>query len=99
LPLLAVPSIRVGTQPQSTALPDELFGTIASLDNARCDSFGTFLLDDVEFYHDRGDLRQAEPDRKRKEKDLRERAQVSQRAKRSSFTSGKTKIAHGRSRE
>jgi hypothetical protein len=63
LPVLAVPIIRVDAQsPQSTAPPDELFRTIASLDDAlfdsynRCDleKFGTFFLDDVEFYHDQG---------------------------------------------
>src|SRR5229473_1023151 len=48
--------------PQSKALPDELFRTIAALDGAlfdsynRCDlvKFGTFFVDDVEFYHDQG---------------------------------------------
>lgn len=61
--LLAVPIVRVDAQsPQRTTPPDELFRTIASLDSAlfdaynRCDleKFGTFFLDDVEFYHDQG---------------------------------------------
>src|SRR5438034_6761780 len=61
LPLLAVPIVRVDAQStQSTT--DELFRTIASLDGAlfdsynRCDleKFGTFFVDDVEFYHDQG---------------------------------------------
>jgi hypothetical protein len=48
--------------PQSTTPRDELFRTIAALDGAlfdsynRCDlaKFGTFFIDDVEFYHDQG---------------------------------------------
>ena len=48
--------------PPKPATPDELFRTIASLDGAlfdafnRCDldKFGTFFIDDVEFYHDQG---------------------------------------------
>ncbi len=63
LPLLAVPIVLVDAQsPQSTTPPDELFRTIASLDGAifdsynRCDleKFGTFFIDDVEFFHDQG---------------------------------------------
>jgi Domain of unknown function (DUF4440) len=63
LPLLAVPIVRVDAQSaQGTKSPDELFRTIASLDGAlfdsynRCDlqKFGTFFVDDVEFYHDQG---------------------------------------------
>jgi hypothetical protein len=65
LPLLAVPVARVDAQArQSTAAPDELFRTIASLDSAlfdaynRCDleKFATFIADDVEFYHDKTGL-------------------------------------------
>src|SRR5437879_8127936 len=65
LPLLAVPVTRVDAQArQSTAAPDELFRTIASLDSAlfdaynRCDleKFGTFFTDDLEFYHDKSGL-------------------------------------------
>lgn len=49
---------------RSTAPPDELFRTIASLDTALFDSynscdlqkFKTFFTDDVEFYHDQGGL-------------------------------------------
>jgi hypothetical protein len=55
LPLLAL---------QGTAQTDELFRTIASLDTALFDSyngcdlekFKSFLIDDVEFYHDQGGL-------------------------------------------
>lgn len=65
LPPLAVLLARVDAQPQqSTTLADELFRTIASLDGAlfdsynRCDleKFGTFFIDDVEFYHDQSGL-------------------------------------------
>lgn len=49
---------------KSSAPPDELFRTIASLDGAvfdaynRCDveKFGTFFTDDLEFYHDQAGL-------------------------------------------
>jgi ketosteroid isomerase-like protein len=63
LSLLAVPIARVdGQSPQSTIPSNELFLRIASLDGAlfdaynRCDleMFGTFFIDDVEFYHDQG---------------------------------------------
>ena len=63
--VLASPVARVEAEsPQSTALPDELFRTIASLDSAlfdafnQCDleKFGTFFIDDVEFYHDQTGL-------------------------------------------
>jgi hypothetical protein len=63
VPLLSVVVARVGAQsPQGTTPPDELFRTIASLDGAlfdafnRCEleKFGTFFIDDVEFYHDQG---------------------------------------------
>ena len=48
--------------PNRTAPPDELSRTVASLDSAlfdaynQCDldKFGTFFIDDVEFYHDQG---------------------------------------------
>ena len=59
LPLL----VRADAQaPQSKTPHDELFRTIAALDGAlfdsynRCDlaKFGTFFIDDVEFYHDQG---------------------------------------------
>ena len=48
--------------PKSMALKDELFRTVTSLDSAlfeaynQCDleKFGTFFIDDVEFYHDQG---------------------------------------------
>jgi hypothetical protein len=62
LPLLAA-IVRVDAQaPQSTKPSDELFRTISSLDSAlfdsynRCDleKFGTFFMEDVEFYHDQG---------------------------------------------
>jgi ketosteroid isomerase-like protein len=65
LPLLVVPITQVDAQSsQSTAAPDELFRTIASLDDAlfdaynRCDveKFVALLADDLEFYHDRGGL-------------------------------------------
>lgn len=55
--------VQVGAQPSpSTSPPDELFRTIASLDDAlfdaynRCDveKFVAFLADDLEFYHDQG---------------------------------------------
>lgn len=63
VPLLSVLAARVDAQsPQSTTPPDDLFRTIAALDGAlfdafnRCDleKFGTFFIDDVEFYHDQG---------------------------------------------
>jgi Domain of unknown function (DUF4440) len=65
LPLLvlSVTILQAHAQsPNKTAPPDELSRTIASLDSAlfdaynRCDldKFGTFLIDDVEFYHDQG---------------------------------------------
>jgi hypothetical protein len=63
LPLLMAPGVRIFAQPpQSTTPPDELFRTIASLDAAvfeaynRCEleKFGSFFIDDVEFYHDQG---------------------------------------------
>ena len=63
LPLLAVLVFRLEAQsPPGTTSPDELFRTIASLDTALFDSynqcdlekFGTFFIDDVEFYHDQG---------------------------------------------
>lgn len=46
--------------PETTASPDELLRTVASLDSALFDAynqcnlkrFGTFFIDDVEFYHD-----------------------------------------------
>ena len=48
--------------PQDRTPPDELFRTVASLDGAlfdafnRCDleKFGTYFVDDLEFYHDQG---------------------------------------------
>jgi uncharacterized protein (TIGR02246 family) len=63
VPLLAVLAVRANAQsPPKPTPPDELFRTIASLDAAlfdaynRCDpdKFGTFFVDDVEFYHDEG---------------------------------------------
>jgi hypothetical protein len=63
LPVLLLLVVRAEAQsPQGTTSPDELFRTIASLDDAlfdaynRCDleKFGTFFTDDVEFYHDQG---------------------------------------------
>ena len=59
LPLLVRADAR---SPQSTTPRDELFRTIEALDGAlfdsynRCDlvKFGTFFIDDVEFYHDQG---------------------------------------------
>ena len=65
LPLLVVSITQIDAQSsQSTAAPDELFRTIASLDAAlfdaynRCDveKFVALLADDLEFYHDRGGL-------------------------------------------
>jgi hypothetical protein len=65
LALLAVPMARVDAQARySTPAPEELSRTLASLDVAlfdtfnRCDldKFGTFFIDDVEFYHDKGGL-------------------------------------------
>jgi hypothetical protein len=60
-----VPAVRVDAQSlQSAKSPDDLFRTISALDGAlfdsynRCDleKFGTFFIDDVEFYHDQGGL-------------------------------------------
>jgi hypothetical protein len=65
LPLMALAAVRVNAQsPPSTAPPDNLFRTIASLDSAlfdsynRCDlkKFKTFFTEDVEFYHDQSGL-------------------------------------------
>jgi ketosteroid isomerase-like protein len=65
LPLLAIPIERVNAQsPRTMASPDQLFRTIESLDSAlfdaynRCDveKFGSFLADDLEFYHDQTGL-------------------------------------------
>ena len=59
LPLL----VRADAQPPlSKTAPEELFRTVEALDGAlfdsynRCDlaKFGTFFVDDVEFYHDQG---------------------------------------------
>jgi uncharacterized protein DUF4440 len=59
--LLCMTTTRVHPQSSNNpAKPDELFRTVASLDSAlfdaynQCDlqKFGTFLTDDVEFYHD-----------------------------------------------
>ena len=59
--LLSMTILKANAQsPKSTALPDELVRTVTSLDSAlfkaynRCDleRFGTFFIDDVEFYHD-----------------------------------------------
>src|SRR5213080_4718275 len=61
LPLLALSIVEIDAQSSQTkAPPDELFRTIASLDDAlfdsynRCDleKFLTFFTDDLEFYHD-----------------------------------------------
>jgi hypothetical protein len=66
LPLLLLLSMagpRAGAQsPQGQTPPDELFRIVASLDGAvfdafnRCDleKFGTYFVDDLEFYHDQG---------------------------------------------
>ena len=63
LPLLALSIVEIDAQSSQTkAPPDELFRTIASLDDAlfdsynRCDleKFLTFFTDDLEFYHDQG---------------------------------------------
>jgi len=65
LPLLALSIVEVDAQSSQTKAPlDELFRTIASLDDAlfdsynRCDleKFLTFFTDDLEFYHDQGGL-------------------------------------------
>jgi ketosteroid isomerase-like protein len=65
LPLLVVSITQIDAQSsQSTAAPDELFRTIASLDAAlfdaynQCDveKFVALLADDLEFYHDQGGL-------------------------------------------
>ncbi len=62
-PLLSLFVARADAQssPQGPT-PADLFRTVASLDSAlfdafnRCDleKFGTFFIDDVEFYHDQG---------------------------------------------
>lgn len=61
--LLSMAAPRAGAQsPQGQTPPDELFRTVASLDGAvfdafnRCDleRFGTYFVDDLEFYHDQG---------------------------------------------
>jgi Domain of unknown function (DUF4440) len=63
LPLLAVPIFAAYAQSVGKAAhPDQLFRTISSLDAGlfdsfnRCDleKFGSFFIDDVEFYHDQG---------------------------------------------
>jgi hypothetical protein len=63
VPMLSMVVARADAQsPPGTMPPDELFRTIASLDGAlfdafnRCEleKFGTFFIDDVEFYHDQG---------------------------------------------
>jgi len=63
LPLLWLAVSQVDAQSAPTSPPtDQLFRTIAALDSAlfdafnRCDleKFGTFFIDDVEFYHDQG---------------------------------------------
>jgi ketosteroid isomerase-like protein len=63
LPLFSLFVVRVDAQPPPSMTPaDDLLRTISSLDGAlfdaynRCDleKFGTFLMDDVEFYHDQG---------------------------------------------
>ncbi len=65
LTLLAVSTARVDAQTRySTPAPEELSRTLASSDGAlfdsfnRCDleKFGTFFVEDVEFYHDKGGL-------------------------------------------
>ena len=65
LPLLPLFITRGDAQSrQSTAHDNDLFRTIASLDDAvfdaynRCDlvKFGAFFADDLEFYHDKGGL-------------------------------------------
>lgn len=65
LPLLAAPIAGVHAQSRQGLPPtDDLFRTVASLDSAlfdaynRCDpeKFGTFIADDVEFYHDKTGL-------------------------------------------
>jgi len=59
--LLSMAAPWAGAQsPQGRTPPDELFRTVASLDGAlfdafnRCDleKFGTYFVDDLEFYHD-----------------------------------------------
>lgn len=61
--LLGTPTIQLQAQsPHKTETQDELTRTIMSLDRAlfeaynQCDldKFGTFFIDDVEFYHDQG---------------------------------------------
>jgi len=63
--LLSMTILRAHAQsPHNTAPPDELSRTITSLDSAlfdaynQCDleKFGTFFIDEVEFYHDQGGL-------------------------------------------
>jgi ketosteroid isomerase-like protein len=63
VPLLAAPA-WVQAQAVSRTPPDELFRTIASLDEALFESYNTcdldkfagFFTDDLEFYHDQGGL-------------------------------------------
>ena len=61
--LMSAAILHVHAQsPNTTAVPEELARTIASLDSAlfdaynQCDleKFATFFIDDVEFYHDQG---------------------------------------------
>jgi len=60
--LLLLLPLLVRADAQSKTTPEELFRTIEALDGAlfnsynRCDlvKFGTFFIDDVEFYHDQG---------------------------------------------
>jgi hypothetical protein len=60
--LLAVPPASVRGQTRQAAPGDTLFGTLASLDAALFDAyntcdlekFGSFVAEDVEFYHDKG---------------------------------------------
>jgi uncharacterized protein DUF4440 len=61
--LLLVPAVAPGdTQTRQSTPGDPLFSTLASLDGAlfeafnTCDleKFGSFFVDDVEFYHDKG---------------------------------------------
>jgi Domain of unknown function (DUF4440) len=63
--LVALPVLRVNAQEvKNAAAPDPLFQTISSLDTAlfdaynRCDleKLGTFVSDDLEFYHDQSGL-------------------------------------------
>src|SRR5258708_7674008 len=60
--LLLLLPLLVRADAQSKTTPEELFRTVEALDGAlfdsynRCDlaKFGTFFVDDVEFYHDQG---------------------------------------------